>query len=106
MGWDSTSEWKSDPSSFLFSLTNKDNKPVKMEIDPNQHQYAICCDSKYGPIFGGDIQIVNNANTTMDSSSNLGFTYPHPKYSFETNEAETFLTGSNSFLLAQNDKFR
>ena len=31
--------FKSDPSAFLFSLTNKDNTPLKMKIHSNQ--YAI-----------------------------------------------------------------
>jgi hypothetical protein len=73
VSWDSTSQWKSDPSAFLFSLTNKDNKPLKMKIDPNSHQYAIYCHSTIGPIYGfsGDLCIANNANTTMDKFSNF-----------------------------------
>jgi hypothetical protein len=101
VSWDSTSEWKSDPSAFLFSLTNKDNKPVKMEIDPNEDDCAICCHSRYGPIFGFDLCIVNNAKTTMKNYSNLGWAYKHPQYEDGTYEAQTFLTGSNSFLLAE-----
>jgi hypothetical protein len=94
-------KWKSDRNAFIFSLTNKDNEPVKMKINQNQHQYAIHCDTKYGPIFGfvGDICIANNANTPMDSVSNLGFTYKHPRYAFGTNEAQSFLAGSFHFQL-------
>jgi hypothetical protein len=90
---------KSDPNAFIFSLTNKDNRPLKMKIDPDRHHYAIGCYSKYGPIFGGDIQIFNNANTTMDSFSNLGFAYKHPQYEYFTDEADTFLAGSYQFQL-------
>jgi hypothetical protein len=97
--WDSTSEWKSDPNAFLFSLTNKDNKPLKMKINPYKHEYAIRCYSSYGPIFGFDIRIANNANTTMDSYSNLGWVYKHPQYGYGTNEAQTFLAGSHKFQL-------
>ena len=46
------------------------------------------------PIFGNDIRIVNNANTTMDSWSNLGCAYSHPQYAQGTNEAKSFLAGS------------
>ncbi len=97
--WNSSSGFKSDANAFIFSLTNKDNKPVKMKIDPNEHQCAILCHSNCGPIFGPDIQITGNANTTMYSYSNLGCSYKHPQYAYRTNEAKTFLAGSYNFQL-------
>jgi hypothetical protein len=97
--WDSISRWKSDSNAFIFSLTNKDNDPIKIKIDPNRHQYAIYCDSEHGPCFGNDISIDNNANTTMDSFSDLGFSYKHPQYVYETDEAQNFLAGSYYFKL-------
>ncbi len=59
----------------------------------------IC--SEWGPTFGDgyDIRIAGNANTTMDSRSNLGYSYPHPQYSCGTNEVKTFLAGSHYFQL-------
>jgi hypothetical protein len=101
VAWDGSTIWKTDPNAFLFSLTNKDNKPIKMKIDPNKHQHAIFCHSECGPSFVGGIIIKNNANTTMDSYSNLGFIYKHPQYAYETNEAESFLAGSHEFQLDQ-----
>jgi hypothetical protein len=97
--WDSSGRLKSDANAFIFSLTNGDNQLLKMKIDPNKHQYAICCNSLFGPTFGHDIKIFNNANTTMDNYSNLGFSYQHPQYAHGTNEAETFLAGSFKFQL-------
>ena len=72
-----------------------------MKIDQNQHEYAIYCQPGFGPTFGGghDIYVANNANATMDSISNLGRTYKHPQYEFETDEAETFLAGTEWFQL-------
>ena len=70
-----------------------------MEIKTNQHQYAIFCHSQCGPLFGWDIWIKNNANTTMDSYSRLGDCYKHPQYEYRTNEARTFLAGSFYFQL-------
>jgi hypothetical protein len=71
-----------------------------MKIDSNEHQYAIRCHSENGPTFGfGDIRIANNANTTTDSTSNLGFAYKHPQYAHGTNEAQSFLAGSKRFQL-------
>jgi hypothetical protein len=99
--WDSSSVWKSDPNAFIFSLTNKDSKPLKLKVDSNRHEYAIGCDSRCGPKFSGgfDIHIANNANTTMDSYSDLGDSYSHPQFIQGTNEAKTFLAGTNNFQL-------
>jgi hypothetical protein len=103
VAWESPtdSKWEYDRNAFIFSLTNKDNQPVKMKIHSNSHEYAILCYSKFGPIFGGgpDIFIADNAKTTTGSYSHLGFAYPHPQYAFETNEAMTFLAGSFEFQL-------
>ena len=75
MSWQSSpkGKWESDVNAFIFSLTYKGNRPLKMKIDPNRHKHAIGCHSSFGPSFGGffDIKIANNANTTMDSFSNL-----------------------------------
>jgi hypothetical protein len=92
-------KYKSDPNAFIFSLTNKDNKPLKMKVNQERHHEAICCNSSLGPTFGSghDIRIANNANSTM--YSNLGLTYKHPQYSYFTYQAETFLAGSIKFQL-------
>jgi hypothetical protein len=97
--WGSFSGDNSDPNAFIFSLTNKDNKPIKIKIDPNRHKHAILCHSGLGPSFNDDICIVNNANTTMDSYSDLGCSYRHPQYAWRTYEAKTFLSGSFKFQL-------
>jgi hypothetical protein len=98
---DSAIIWKSDPNAFLFSLTNKDDKPLKIKCDPNEHHRAIYCHSEYGPTFGygHDVFIGNNANTTGSSYSNLGKSYKHPQYAIGTNKADTFLAGSHKFQL-------
>jgi hypothetical protein len=70
-----------------------------MKINPNQHKWAILCYSGYGPMFGEDIRIANNANTTWGSYSNLGYSYSHPQYSYKSNESQAFLAGSNKFQL-------
>ena len=95
--------YKTDPNAFLFSLTNDDNKPSKMKINSSQTHQALHCYSDFGPSFGagGDIVILDNANTTMDSYSNLGLTYKHSQYAFETHEAQSFLAGSYYFQLSE-----
>jgi hypothetical protein len=102
--WESKSQsiYKSDPNAFIFSLTNKDNTPLKMKVAPNKHQYAIGCYCGYGPWFTGGIHIGYNANTNMGSNfcySNLGYVYSHPQYVYCTDEAKSFLTGSQTFQL-------
>jgi hypothetical protein len=104
--WESSGRWKSDRNAFIFSLTNKDNQPLKMKVDPERNQYAIDCDSSYGPTFGGSISIADNANTTMDSYSNLGWTYKHPQYEYGTDEAKTYLAGSYKFQLDEIEVFQ
>jgi hypothetical protein len=52
--WESSVQWKSDPNAFIFRLTNKENKPLKMKVEPEIHQYAIYCHSVCGPTFGDD----------------------------------------------------
>ena len=70
-----------------------------MKVDLDEHQYAIRCYPEYGPTFGNGIIIHTHANTTMESYSDLGCTYKHPQYAYETDEAETFLAGSQFFQL-------
>ena len=94
--WDSTSKFKLDPNAFLFSLTNKDNKPCKMKIIESEHEYAIRCNSTHGPSFGVD-EICIYASAS--SYSNLGAVYTHPQYAFGTNEAKSFLAGTQYFQL-------
>ena len=95
-------QFKLDPKSFLFSLVNEENRPLKIKINPKKRQYAIYCHSERGPVFGdGDIFITSNANLTYESYSCLGSSYQHPQYDHGTNEAYSFLTGSSHFQLSE-----
>jgi hypothetical protein len=47
-----------------------------------------------------------NANTTTRSESNLGSCYKHPQYEYVTDEAFTFLTGSDEFQLDEIEVFQ
>jgi len=94
-------KYKLDPDAFLFSLTNRDSQPIKMKINPNEHRHAIYSQNRCGPTFGfgHDINIADNANTTWDSYSDLGKSYLHPQYAYQTNKAQDFLAGSFQFQL-------
>lgn len=95
--------FKSDPNAFLFSLTNKDNQPCKMNIEIDRNQYAIYCNSKFGPTFGDcDICVIDQtSNTTIKCSSDLGNTYKHIQHAYGTNEAQSFLAGTKYFELME-----
>ena len=98
--WDSSSGEKSDPIAFIFSLTNKDNQPLKMKIDPEHHDFAICCDPEYGPIFGNGHDILITKSFS-NNTANLGNSYKHPQYENGTDEADNFLAGSFYFKLEE-----
>ncbi len=51
---------KADPNSFIFSLINLENNPLKIKWSKNQ---GIYCDNNYGPIFGAyDLYIADKSN--------------------------------------------
>jgi hypothetical protein len=93
--------FKSDPNSFIFSLTNRDNLPCK--IQTNNATDSIYCHPNYVLCFGRghDIFIANNGDKFMHSYTCLGRTYPHSQYANESDEAKSFLAGSNKFLLRE-----
>jgi hypothetical protein len=41
VSWVSSFSYKSDSNAFIFSLTNKENKPLKMEINPVENHHAF-----------------------------------------------------------------
>jgi hypothetical protein len=101
VSWDGSSGFKSDPNAFIFSLTNKDNQPLKMKVNQNRYHWAIYCHSGYGPSFGEDICVSNNANEIMCNYSNLGYSYKHAQNEYGTIEAQSFLAGSYEFQLGE-----
>jgi hypothetical protein len=97
--WDYDNWYKHDPNSFIFSLINIHNKPIKIKRSKNQ---SICCYSDYGPSFGAyDFYIANKSNTNRESYSNLGDSFTHPEYAFGSEEAKSFLAGSYNFQVSE-----
>ena len=91
--------YKNDPNAFIYSLINKEKKPLVSKCLSDQS--AICCSTTCGVIFGNssscDILICDNSNKAKESGSNLGSSYPHPNYEFDSEEANAFLAGSMYF---------
>jgi hypothetical protein len=98
--WNHTGNYKDDPNSFLFSLINKLNKPIKIKWSKNN---GIGCISNYGPTFGGghDLSIADKSNANLDSYSFLGTSYIHEDFNEGSNEAQSFLAGSIQFKVLE-----
>jgi hypothetical protein len=100
--WHSRGEDVTDPKAFLFSLVNKEKKPF-MVMCSNEGENAIYCESEFGPCFGrdddntADIWIESDSNINEDSSCDFGYSYQHPDYERDTDEARNILAGSNYF---------
>jgi len=94
------SDAKNDPNSFIFSLINKNQRPIKLKWS---QKYAIYCHTMCGPVFGGgsDLSIADQSNVNTDSYSNLGCSFTHPDYAYESNEAKSFLAGSSKFQVSE-----
>ena len=74
---DSSGGWGFTRKAFIFSISNKE------ELDPfvsevRRTDRAIYRLSGWGPVFGGDIHIVNNANSNSLSVAGLVRYYPAP----------------------------
>ncbi len=91
---------KSDSNAFLFSLINKENRPLKMKCSSNQG--GIRCNNTCGPIFGGkagysDIWIDNLSYLSPVNHSYLGHYYTHSDYKYGSDKACSLLAGSCRF---------
>jgi hypothetical protein len=96
--WNQTGGYKADLNSFIFSLINKHNEPIKIKCS---EKYGIYCHNSCGPVFGcNDFHITDKSNANTSSCSNLGPSYKHPDYAFGSNEAESFLAGSYNFQVS------
>ena len=99
--WHSRGGFVTDPNAFIFSLVNKEENPFKV-LCSNEGKEAIGCDSDYGPCFGGDgdylkdICIRTDANIKTSYCA-FGYSYKHPDYEKDSDEAQNILAGSLNF---------
>jgi hypothetical protein len=104
--WDTSNAWKVDNNAFIFSLINQENWPLKIKsrIDKS----AIYCSYFYGPVFGEcrDICIYPNSNNNESSFANLGCSFEHPTYVYQSSEANCFLAGSQRFAVSDIEVFQ
>jgi hypothetical protein len=99
---------RSNYSSFLFSLRNKDNlAPFIANIKQGLEQYAIYCNSGYGPVFAGGADLFIHSNPQVNqSNSNFGYTYQLPAgYAQGSEQAKNLLAGQCKFLTTEIEVF-
>ena len=78
---------------FIFSISNKEElDPFVVEV--RRPDGAIDMWSGYGPAFGYDIYIANNANSNSRSFARLGWAYPAPA---AVQNPKTILAGTYRF---------
>ena len=85
--------WGFTRKAFIFSISNKE------ELDPfvsevRRPEWAIYRWPWYGPVFGDDIKIADNANSNSDSYAGLDWYYHAPA---AVQNPETILAGTFSF---------
>jgi hypothetical protein len=80
------------------------NEPIKIKWSQGN---GIYCLTSCGPTFGGgfDLCIDDKSNSNTNSRSNLGHSYTHPNYAYESNEAKSFLAGSCKFQISEIEVF-
>jgi hypothetical protein len=95
--WDTSCKYKHDQHAFLFSLTNRNNKPSKMKQIKINH--SIYCHPDFGPIFGSghDLAVCDSSFVYAKSYSRLGSGYKHP----DITQSGSYLAGSIEFQLSE-----
>jgi hypothetical protein len=100
--WNSISQWQYDKTAFIYSLVNKENRPLIFEHSSSDKN-SIGLNSNFGPVFGFgcDFAIYDISNTNTNSYSKLGKTYNHPEFPFDSEKAKTFLAGTHKFQVEE-----
>ena len=100
VGWTSQyGIWPYDSSAFLFSLKNKYNKSVKLNV--TRPENAVFSYYNYGPVFGSGYDLILSNRQDSYSYCNLGNSYEKPSFINPGQEAQTFLAGSYGFFVSE-----
>ena len=88
-GWGATSE------AFIFSLNNNEGlAPFVSKLKKEYSGYAIYRKSYYGPRFGSDVFITDNADSNTNSRARLVYYYSVPP---AVQDQDTVLAGTKPF---------
>ena len=94
-----------DKSAFIFSLVNKDNRPLLFEQSPNKI-HSIYLFKYCGPIFVCGFFISDSSNSNSISFSDLGPSYTNPDYPIEGESKKTILAGTHNFQVQEIEVFQ
>ena len=110
--YDEDNGYEYDNSAFIFSLVNKENRPLIFEHTTKTVEMytrgSVLSSLKRGPIFGGghDLYICDRSNIIKNSYSNLGLTFTHPDYPHGSKKSSTILAGIQFFLVNEIEVFQ
>ena len=90
--WSQSGEYIHDDKAFVFSLVNRSNRPIMIRC--SAPDCAFTSHSNAGPTFGeGHAFYIsdnsNNNETKLLSCTNLGLSYKHPDFTYNSHEAKT-----------------
>ena len=98
-----SSPWKKAPGSFIFSLRNKENlPPFKAPLKDDKTGHAIYTSPSYGPTFGNDLEITDNATSNTNSYTKCNEYYQAPSAALNTS---TILAGTHKFTPSEVEVF-
>jgi hypothetical protein len=107
--WDKSYKVKTDKNAFIFSLVNKENKPVKVNVAKGKEDLAIW--NIDGPCFGiNDLSIslplFKDSKDSITGYSRFGFAYVLPNYPLGSEQAKNFIAGSETFKIEDIEVFQ
>ena len=66
---------------------------------------GIICNKNMGPIFGEDLVIISDSDTSSECTSNLGHEYKHANFIHDSGKAKQILGGARYFSLYEIEVF-
>lgn len=97
LSWDNSTQWKTHPLSFIFSLSNPHSlPPTRFSLKPGNPYAILCCPSsnKYSFAFGGGSDIIVCSDS--HSSNHSFFKFPF-SYVDTTGKGRLMFTGTEKF---------
>lgn len=105
VSWDCSNTYKTDNESFIFSLENQENFPLKLKPNFKFVGYEVSCFELYGPSFGiDDIYYSGYANRMC--LTEVGATFSHPNLQhLRSDQIQSLLGGSKIFNISEVEVF-
>ena len=95
-------ELKADKTVFIYSYANSDREAIKFTSE----DASIYSNPDVFIQFGSDLLIGKEECNSIVGKSNLGHLFDHPKYTYKSNEANSFLGGFEEFKVDEFEVYR